>query len=240
MMLGPYETGPNGANHGIFEGQAQDLAREIPDESVSLILCDPVYDDLAFYEFVAREGARILRPGGNCVVQVAHFWLEGVMRHMSRHLQYLWICSEQYSFGMPRMWGPRIFVGHKPWLWYWKAGPGQPISERLGGWARDSVKGSKGKEYHEWGDGVVVASAFLPLSWPEDPVVDLCTGGGTVPAACKMAGRPWLAFERDPKAVAVARERLAGTAWPLIPLSLDEAQPKLFEIEGVSDDPAEA
>ena len=45
-MLGAFECGPNESTWGIYHGRAEDLAEQIPDESVSLILCDPVYDDL--------------------------------------------------------------------------------------------------------------------------------------------------------------------------------------------------
>jgi DNA modification methylase len=42
-----------------------------------------------------------------------------------------------------------------------------------------------------------------------DLIVDPFAGGGTVPAACKILGRRWLATEIDKETVAVARKRLA-------------------------------
>ena len=43
--LGPYLLGPNNTpENGIYTGDAWELARAIPDESVDLIFTDPVYD----------------------------------------------------------------------------------------------------------------------------------------------------------------------------------------------------
>jgi len=46
-------------------------------------------------------------------------------------------------------------------------------------------------------------------------VVDPFTGGGTVPAVCKMLGRQYLAFEIDPATADTARERVRNTQPPL-------------------------
>jgi DNA modification methylase len=51
-------------------------------------------------------------------------------------------------------------------------------------------------------------------------------GSGTTPAACKMLGRHYLAFEIDPIAAETARERVHNTQPPLI--VPEPEQPALF------------
>ena len=49
------------------------------------------------------------------------------------------------------------------------------------------------------------------LTEPGQLVVDPFAGGGTIPAACKVLGRRWLATEKDRNTALVARKRLAET-----------------------------
>jgi DNA modification methylase len=46
-------------------------------------------------------------------------------------------------------------------------------------------------------------------------IFDPFTGGGTVPAVCKMLQRRYLAFEIDPDTAELARERVRNTQPPL-------------------------
>ena len=55
-------------------------------------------------------------------------------------------------------------------------------------------------------------------------VLDPFTGGGTVPAVCKMLGRKYLAFEIDSTTCDLARERVRMTQPPLfVPEPVQEA-----------------
>ena len=67
MMLGPYELGPNNTpENGIYTGDARELAKEIPDESVDLIFTDPPYKKQFqyLYEWLPGEAARVLKQDG--------------------------------------------------------------------------------------------------------------------------------------------------------------------------------
>ena len=50
---------------------------------------------------------------------------------------------------------------------------------------------------------------------PNATILDPFTGGGTVPAVCKMLHRNYLAFEIDPATADMARKRVAETQPPL-------------------------
>jgi hypothetical protein len=52
-------------------------------------------------------------------------------------------------------------------------------------------------------------------------ILDPFTGGGTVPAVCKMLQRNYIAFEIDPDTAELARERVRNTQPPL-PLEYPE------------------
>ena len=65
--LGPYLLGPNDTpENGIYTGDARELAKAIPDESVDLIFTDPPYSSeyLPLYRWAAKTANRILKPGG--------------------------------------------------------------------------------------------------------------------------------------------------------------------------------
>ena len=60
-------------------------------------------------------------------------------------------------------------------------------------------------------------------------VFDPFTGGGTVPAVCKMLGRNYIAFEIDPDTAERARQRVANTQPPLFVLQPEQAEMELAE-----------
>lgn len=52
----------------IVCGDARDLAERIPDASVDLVFCDPVYDAIDDYRWLAETSARVLKPDRACLV----------------------------------------------------------------------------------------------------------------------------------------------------------------------------
>lgn len=65
-----------------------------------------------------------------------------------------------------------------------------------------------------------IGDAFCP---PAGVVLDPFTGGGTVPAVCKMLGRKYLAFEIMPEVAELARERVRNAQPPLFTLEPEQA-----------------
>lgn len=199
----------------ILTGDAKELSQHhIKPNTVDLVLCDPVYWDIDFYEFVAAESARILKPGGSCIVQLGQYYLPDVLLAMQKHLEYYWIDSQRIGVNS-RMWNKKIFANWKPHLWFWKPGEGG----RLGGWAVDSVYAPRDKASHVWGDGWQLYGRIIEdLTGIGDLVVDFCAGGGTVPAACKRLQRNFIAFEINAETAEAARHRVLKT--PVTPTFL--------------------
>lgn len=52
----------------IITGDARELAKQIPDESVDMVFTDPVYENIDDYRWLAETAARVLKPGGACLV----------------------------------------------------------------------------------------------------------------------------------------------------------------------------
>ena len=213
--LGSYLLGPNDTpENGIYTGDARELAKAIPDESVDLIFTDPVYQNIDDYRWLAETGARVLKPDRACLVWCGLGFLPQHLEALSAFLRYRW------QFAVMQMDGPtcpskRFFhKGFNKWhscLWFEKGTscPSRHIVDFVIS-KKENVNGHKWRKgtgsYQHWLDRFVDANAI---------VFDPFTGGGTVPAVCKMLGRRYLAFEIDPATADLARQRVRDTQPPL-------------------------
>ncbi len=59
---------PEEYRNQIVTGDARELAKAIPDESVDLVFTDPVYDRIDDYRWLAETAARVLKPDRACLV----------------------------------------------------------------------------------------------------------------------------------------------------------------------------
>ena len=209
--LGPYLLGPNDTpENGIYTGDARELAKAIPDESIDLIFTDPVYDKIDDYKWLAETGARVLIEGGNLIAQTGQYYLPQVISGMDGSLDYVWVIAEhQFGRAFP-LFKHRILCHWKPYLWYSKG-------KRQGEWVFDWIKGGMGdKKHHAWGNSPhMFIDLISKLSNDDRTTFDPFTGGGTVPAVCKMLNRKYLAFEIDPDVAQMARDRVRHTQPPL-------------------------
>jgi len=218
--LGPYELGPGGEHEGIYTGDARILSAAIPDESVDLIFTDPVYQNINDYRWLAETAARVLKDTGQLLVYQAHKFLPQTFLALAE-LRFVWLLAENTANFNTRYWPLRLFINWRPLLWYAKA-----KGRQLNRLCPDLIRVTTGYEgSHKWHkyDGVVCrwVSNFTTIN---DVIWDPFTGGGTVPAVCKMLGRRWLAFEIDPDVAETARERVRNTQPPLFVLEHEQAE----------------
>ena len=81
---------------------------------------------------------------------------------------------------------------------------------------------------HHWHKGTAKISRWLGhYSRVGAFMLDPFCGGGSMPAACKMLGRRWLAFEIDPDVAERARERVRMTQPPLPGLVVEQTEMEL-------------
>ena len=194
----------------ILIGDFRELSKDIADDSIDLILTDPVYDRINDYRDLSRVAARVLKPGGNCLAQTAHYYLNLVLPAMDEYLDYVWMLAETLSYANSRYYGYRIRIRWKPWVWFSKG-------ERKGRWLFDSLQGGgRDKNSHRWGDSLAFSlNCIERLTEPGDLVYDPFLGGGTTAVACYQLGRNCIGHEIDPETAKVARKRVEETQPPL-------------------------
>lgn len=199
-MLGDLEL------NRIYTGDARQLGKRIPDSSVDLIYCDPQYDRMADYAWLAMLARRILKPGGSLVAQVGNIYrydAETAIRSIGGLVPQP-LLLEQLVGGHSKLWKARVFAGHKPYLWFSKG------ERTIGTWIPDLVKGGgRDKEVHEWGDSPRAAMIWIERLVPvHGIVVDPFTGSGMVPYVCTQLQRNYIAYEIQPQVAQKARDKL--------------------------------
>lgn len=213
--LGPYELDT------IVTGDARDLAKAIPDESIDLIFTDPIYQNIDDYRWLAETAARVLKSGGACLAFYGIGYLPQTHDALREGgLSYRWRFVIRSLFGPGSgQWIGRLQAGTKELAWYEKEHSKlyQSIFDLLtishNEQAGLRVNGSV------WGKAIAEITPFIQsFSDPGALIFDPFTGGGTVPAVCKRLGRHFLAFEIDPDTANKARARLAATQAPLFVL----------------------
>ena len=217
--LGPYELGPGGEHEGIYTGDARLLSEAIPDESVDLIFTDPVYQNIDDYRWLAETAARVLRTNGVCLAWYGGKRLAAAIVAMTEGLEFAWILN----YVVPAK-TRFLHCGVFPWTTqclYLRKNHGRPqraIPDTF-------ISHSRPSGQHKWNKNIGVIQYWLQAFMTADEIAfDPFTGGGTVPAACKMLGRRYLAFEILPDEAETARERVRMTQMPLFVLEHEQAE----------------
>jgi len=213
--LGPYEIGPNDTiENGIYQGNARILSRAIPDESIDLVFCDPVYQNIDDYEWLAKTAARVLKPNSVCLA-----WSENSLQiqcanAMQKSLSYVTTMHLFMSGVTVGRHYRNFFIKTSPCLLFEKG----KKNARHKIWDINIGVSNRNKygNIYKWGkDPATVGRWTNAFCAPGLVVLDPFTGSGTVPAVCKMLGRKYLAFEIIPNVVELARERVKNTQPPL-------------------------
>jgi DNA modification methylase len=206
---------PHEYRNQIVTGDARVLAERIPDESVDLIFTDPVYQNIDDYRWLAETAARVLRPDRACLVWCGIGYLPETVQALQRNdLAYKWLLPVLRPLGVKSaICMQHVFSNWRSLLWFEK-GKSRPI-----GWISDvGYSNDGGNNIHH---GVWDKSFNATLKWIasftdcDSITADFFTGGGTVPAVCKMLGRNYVAFEIEEDTAETARQRVANTQPPL-------------------------
>jgi hypothetical protein len=195
----------------VIVGDMDVLRKRLRDNEADLFMTDPPYGDVSCYKRLAELAAAKLKPGGLCLAYAGQYYLPEIMAAMEKHLTYWWMIALQFGGQHCAVHPRRIQNTWKPILAYAKPPVGKApnwLSDHLDGGGRD-------KQHHHWGqDESEVQYLIQRLTEPGQLVVDPFAGGGTIPAACKLLGRRWLATEIDRATALVARKRLAEMSMP--------------------------
>lgn len=205
----------------IVTGDARELAKRIPDESIDLIFTDPPYprEYLPLYGWLAETAARVLKPGGSLIAMAGQSYIPDILSLMVPHINYHWLdCYSMLGGQAVQIWQRKVITFWKPLIWFVKGSYDGP-------WAGDVIQSpSNDKRFHFWGQNERGTAAVIErYSTPSALLWEPFTGGGTVPAVCKMLGRNYIAFEIDPDTASKARARVANTQ-AMHPAFLEEQQ----------------
>lgn len=201
----------------IITGDARELCKEIPDESIDLVFTDPPYlrEYLPLYSWLSEECARVLKPGGMLLTYSPQYHLYDVMTRLGEHLTFHWQYITLSNGARRAIRVKKIFAGYKPLLAFSKG------LARIHRYSFDVWTGTgKDKRFHKWGQDESTSRYYISTcSLEGDTVWEPFTGGGTVPYVCKQLHRNFIAYEIDPAAADIARKRL------------ETVQPFLFQQE---------
>jgi len=199
----------------IVTGDARQLAEAIPDESIDLIFTDPVYDRIEDYEWLAETAARVLKPRGSALIWQGVKWMPQTMTALNKYLIYRWTFSMSHLNACVGTIKGHVYSHWTPCFWYSKANDSVPAKRVRD--AFDVPLISKQSENHKWHKSIKGLYYWCRLFSEADATIfDPFTGGGTVPAVCKMLQRNYIAFEIDPTTADLARERVRNTQPPLL------------------------
>lgn len=220
MKLGPYKFDE------IHQGDARELSKRIPDDSVDMIFTDPPYSKafIPLYGWLCNEAMRILKPGGFCCFIAASLYLDRIFSMASASgLSYYLKIETLNTLDAPIIWPRKVLNRSKPIL-MWTKGKGEIVVPNM-----SSIYNGQGpdKRFHNWGQDE--GSARFVISYAlgdgegkkykhKRPAVLLepfCGGGATL-EACKALGVNFVAFELDPKAAEISRQRMAGFVPPTV------------------------
>jgi modification methylase len=209
----------------IVTGDCRELAARLPDASVDLIFTDPVYERIDDYRWLAETAARVLKPDSACLVWIAIQSLPGVCAAMlASGLNWRWQFIEYRANEVKIRPAPGGRCLYSSCLWFDK-GKKRPTFV----WDVKAISMSAPAKSinHMWSKPSTTINYYTnAFTKPGAVVFDPFTGGGTVPAVCKMLGRNWIAFEIDPATAEKARERVALTQVPLwVPEPVQDALP---------------
>jgi site-specific DNA-methyltransferase (adenine-specific) len=187
-------------------GDFRDLVLTLPDNSVDLILTDPPYGRQfrPLWEDLAREAARVLKPGGFFVSYSGQHGFPEILRALAGHLDYFWMGFLLHGT-RPRRKEVRVINAAKPLPIFHKPPRRMPYQ-----WFTDVVMGSgPDKRLHLWQEAVGEARYLITsFSRPGDLVLDPFAGTATTLVAAHDEGRRAIGFEVNPRTHDVAARRL--------------------------------
>lgn len=194
-------------NWKLFHAECKTL--DIEAGSVDCIITDPPYpkEFLPCYSDLGEAAARILKPGGSCIVMVGQSYLPDVIARLGEHLTYHWMVAYLTPGGQAvQLWDRKVNTFWKPLLWFVKP----PFDSKE--WQGDVV-GSKtndnDKRFHDWGQSESGMAAIIDrFTFPGQTILDPFVGGGTTGVVALKLGRNFIGSDADAKQIEISRSRL--------------------------------
>jgi 16S rRNA G966 N2-methylase RsmD len=193
-------------DYNIQHGDFREVAKDIPDNSISLIFTDPPYDrkSLPLYGDLAEIASRILIDGGSLVCYFGQYLTKPILDLMTDHMRFWWIFGIVHTGQKARMKEYGIVVNWKPLYWFVK-------NSRLDKttFVDDLVISQREKDTHRWQQSEIEAEYYIGKLCPKDGILfDPFCGGGTTAIAALKQKRKYISCDIDEESVNIARQRI--------------------------------
>ena len=207
-LVAAYAAAPESPDARILDGDCLLALADVADGAVDVIITDPPYEASAVYLYgvLAAIAARVLKPGGHCLVMTGQMYLPQVLAQLTTQLTYHWTLAYLTPGAAPEIWARRVMTFWKPVLWLVN-GP----AAAGGSWVSDVVRSeAQDKAYHAWGQSESgMARLVERFSQPGELVLDPFAGAATTGVVAVQLQRRFLGVEIDAATARVARARLA-------------------------------
>lgn len=219
----------------ITVGDAKILSDQISDESCDFCFTDPIYGNIEDYLWLARTAVRVLKPDRALLVfcsDIKMFSIKTLMDSicgLSFIKPFYYIVEAKGS----KLSGYGIYTWTTPALLYVK-GKGWP-KDRTGRHCPDTkieqvvttISRQRPKGKHKWNKNPEVLGSWIRAFTELDEIVfDPFTGSAPIPYVALQERRRFIAFERDLKTAARAKERLSAIQTII---EIEASQKSIFE-----------
>lgn len=196
----------------LLNGDFMKMSKQIPDNSVDLILTDPPYDNvkksIEIFRKLGHLAERVLKEGGSLVTFAGRQDLPKFINALleSSKLKWHWLICVKHSGHNTQIYQRKIFVSWKPLLWLIK---GEKINEYVKSFNDFIASSPTKKSYHKWQQSTVEADYIIKnLTLPNQTVFDPFMGSGTFGVAAKLLNRQFVGIEKDRNVFKIARNRI--------------------------------
>lgn len=194
-------------------GDFVEIAKDIPDGSVDVIITDPPYphEFIGCWSQLSEVAARILKPHGLCIAYSGKLHLDECMARLGEHLAFYWQIVFMQTV-MPTIHPRKVNTKYKPILVFQNVPAGKAVMAH-DRYFIDVIEGQQvEKDAHEWqqsADGVEkLIEVFTNVG---DLIFEPFSGGGTTPLVARQMNRRCIACEIDKKAHMGSVARVFGT-----------------------------
>lgn len=193
----------------LIVGDFAQVGPQLPGEAYDLIVTDPPYsrEYLSLYELLARQAARLLRPGGSLLMMCGQSYLPEIFDLMTPHLRYVWTLAYHTPGGQAaQLFDRHVNTFWKPVLWF-------TTGDLPDFWIGDHVASNvndNDKRFDRWGQSESGVGRLIGRFITDDTnrVLDPFVGGGVTAIVCARLGTSFTGIDIDSQKIEITRERV--------------------------------
>jgi len=190
----------------VLHGDFREKGKAIPNNSINLILTDPLYGAkyLELWSALSELAQRVLVPSGFLISYSGELYLPKVFQSLGTHLEYYWTLALKLK-SRNLITARNIFNLWKPLLIFYKPPLTLPFDYFV-----DFIEGKGGeKDKHPWQQAEAEIYSLIEYFCPQNGVVlDPMAGSGTTLAVTKKLQRQFMGIELEAENIVKNAERL--------------------------------